>query len=117
MPRLVAIRLTIPDNEAYTALAALQRLGVAVDRLERADLVWLAPGRTPAFNPNKHAVSELAVENPREGEVWIERSDTPGEAVAWRLYAGGAPAPLQAVRAAAELLLCNPAIEKARFHA
>jgi len=117
MLRLVAIRLKIPDNEAYTALTALRRLGVEADRLERADLVWLQPGQEPDFNPNKHVVSELADENPREGEVWIEDADFPGEAVAWRLLlADGTPAPPATVRAAADLLLCNPAIEKARFH-
>ncbi len=37
--RTVAIRLKIPDNEAYTALTALRRLGVDVGRLERAE-IW-----------------------------------------------------------------------------
>ncbi len=118
MPRLVAIRLKIPDNEAYTALTALRRLGVAVDRLERATIVWLKPGQEPEFNPNKHAVTELAGPDPREGETWIEETGFPGRAVAWRLYdADGRPAARSVVEFAAERLLCNPAIEKARFHA
>ena len=37
--RSVAVKLKIPDNEAYTALTALRRLGVNVARVERA-VVW-----------------------------------------------------------------------------
>ncbi len=55
-------------------------------------------------------------ENPREGEVWVEESG--GRTIAWRLYdAAGTPADHATVQAAAERLLCNPAIEKARYHA
>ena len=116
-PRVVAIRLKIPDNEASTALTALRGLGVAVDRVERAEIVWLAPGQAPAFNPNKHVVTDLDSDEPREGETWIEEVGFPGRAVAWRLYdADGKPAKRSAVEFAAERLLCNPAIEKARFH-
>jgi phosphoribosylformylglycinamidine (FGAM) synthase PurS component len=115
--RVISIRLKIPDNEAYTALTALRRLGVAVDRLERAEIVWLAPGAEPTFNPNKHVVTDLASDEPREGETWVEETGFPGRAVAWRLYdADGLPAARPVVEFAAERLLCNPAIEKARFH-
>ncbi len=33
---LIAITLKIPDNEAYTALRALQRLGIDVARVQRS---------------------------------------------------------------------------------
>jgi hypothetical protein len=115
--RVDAIRLKIPDNEAYTALTALRGLGVGVDRLERAEIVWLEPGQAPAFNPNKHVVLELDGDEPREGETWIEEVGFPGRAVAWRLFdVDGKPAKRASVEFAAERLLCNPAIEKARFH-
>ncbi|HEY8320394.1 MAG TPA: hypothetical protein VIG46_01205 [Candidatus Baltobacteraceae bacterium] len=115
--RVVAIRLKIPDNEASTALTALRGLGVAVDRLERAEIVWLEPGQAPAFNPNKHVVTELDSDQPREGETWVEEVGFPGRAVAWRLFdVDGKPAKRASVEFAAERLLCNPAIEKARFH-
>ncbi|HZT11863.1 MAG TPA: hypothetical protein VFA29_03635, partial [Candidatus Baltobacteraceae bacterium] len=38
--RAAAIRLKIPDNEAYTALAALRRLGVQAGRVERSQ-IWV----------------------------------------------------------------------------
>jgi hypothetical protein len=36
---MVAVGLKIPDNAAYTALVALRRLGVAVERVERSE-IW-----------------------------------------------------------------------------
>ena len=39
MKRTIAISLKIPDNTAYTALVALRRLGVAVERVERSE-IW-----------------------------------------------------------------------------
>ena len=39
MLRTVAIKLKIPDNEAYTALSALRRLGIDITRVERAE-IW-----------------------------------------------------------------------------
>jgi phosphoribosylformylglycinamidine (FGAM) synthase PurS component len=141
--RCVAIRLKIPDNEAFTALTTLQRLGVDIARLERAD-VWLfetdvqdglleaVQANETLFNPNKHELSELALGRPREGEVWVEeagedpglRARLGGKMISgvrsakrfsgWRLFAqNGAPAERSAVGSAAELLLCNPAIERA----
>lgn len=80
--------LTIPDNEARTALRTLQRLGVAVYELERADVYRCevessALARIPSafrsietlFNPNKHALRVLLGGGPQAGEAWIsERS-------------------------------------------
>lgn len=82
--RTVAIRLKIPDNEAYTALTALRRLGVDIARLERAE-IWAfhdtgdertfidrVEGNETLFNPNKHELHVLDEGKPREGEMWIE---------------------------------------------
>ena len=38
MIRTIAITLKIPDNAAYTALTALQKLGFDVARVERSDV-------------------------------------------------------------------------------
>lgn len=82
--RTLAIRLKIPDNEAYTALTALRRLGVDLARLERAeiwmledagserDFVQRVERNETLFNPNKHELSVLGEGKPREGEAWIE---------------------------------------------
>ncbi|HLI96072.1 MAG TPA: hypothetical protein VKT72_08300 [Candidatus Baltobacteraceae bacterium] len=140
MKRTVAIKLKIPDNEAYTALTALRRLGLSIARLERAE-IWQLDDRGNAsdvaqrverneslFNQNKHELHVLEAERPREGEVWIEQLDARDvpvriagvhharRYVGWRLFAEGhKPANRDAVRAAVEQLLCNPAIEKAVF--
>jgi len=141
--RCVAIRLKIPDNEAFTALVTLQRLGVPITRLERAD-IWLFETETQEgfldavqanetlFNPNKHDLTELSQPRPHEGEVWIEElGEDPGlrarlggkmisgvrsarRFTGWRLVGQtGVPADDPVRRAAADLLLCNPAIERA----
>ncbi len=144
----IAIALTIPDNEARTALATLQRLGVAAAMLERADLYRLDVADDRAdelpedlkkfeviFNANKHVMRVREGESPLAGEVWIDeigRSDVsrggivrisgrtiPGvrsleRFTAWRLYAApGIPAEPHVVAAATDLLLCNPAFQKA----
>jgi hypothetical protein len=136
--RTVAIRLKIPDNEAYTALVALRRLGVDVARLERAeiwqlhdngnesDFVERVERNETLFNPNKHQLSLLEDSRPREGEVWIEALDAREQRLriagiggarrylGWRLFAQShIPASEQTVRAAVDSLLCNPAIERA----
>ena len=80
----VAIGLKIPDNEAYTALVALQRLGIDVARLERS-VVWLfddsgdsetlaqrVEANETLFNPNKHRLALVEKNAPRDGECWIE---------------------------------------------
>jgi phosphoribosylformylglycinamidine (FGAM) synthase PurS component len=136
--RTVAIKLKIPDNEAYTALTALRRLGVNIARLERAE-IWRLEDTGDAsdfanrvernetlFNPNKHELQVLDAERPRDGEVWIEQLDAKDAAVriagiararryvGWRLFSEGhTPADASEVRSAADRLLCNPAIERA----
>ena len=136
--RTVAIRLKIPDNEAYTALTALRRLGVSVARLERAD-IWRLQDRgdeqdfvvrvernETLFNPNKHELHLLEEGRPREGEVWIEQLDGSDQSVridgvssgrryvGWRLFSEGhTPSDSAAVHDAVDRLLCNPAIERA----
>jgi phosphoribosylformylglycinamidine (FGAM) synthase PurS component len=125
MQRCAAIRLKIPDNEAYTALTTLQRLGIKVAKLERTDILRIDDNGDPAtipprierdesiFNPNKHALMLLETCTPRSGETWIEEIDT-GKTTGWRLFdSNGKPATRETVRAAAERLLCNPAIERA----
>jgi phosphoribosylformylglycinamidine (FGAM) synthase PurS component len=84
------VMLTIPDNEALTALATLRRLGVDLGSLERAD-VWrfeVAPERVDEvvktvretetiFNPNKHALHVRDSTQPQDGEVWLDEPDGP----------------------------------------
>jgi phosphoribosylformylglycinamidine (FGAM) synthase PurS component len=82
--RTIAIRLKIPDNEAYTALTALRRLGVDLARLERAevwtfedagtggDFIERVERNETLFNPNKHELYLLDEGTPRDGEAWIE---------------------------------------------
>lgn len=136
--RTVAIKLKIPDNEAYTALTALRRLGIDVARLERAEIWQLEDGGSDAdfeqrvernetlFNQNKHELQVLDSGRPREGEAWVEQLDAQDvplriagvtrarRYVGWRLFTQGhTPAGTQTVRAAVDQLLCNPAIERA----
>jgi phosphoribosylformylglycinamidine (FGAM) synthase PurS component len=88
--RYVEVVLTIPDNEAETALTTLRRLGVHVDRLQRADLYRfeLDPGSDETllaslrrietiYNPNKHALEVRAGAVPQAGEVWIGEPGAP----------------------------------------
>jgi phosphoribosylformylglycinamidine (FGAM) synthase PurS component len=136
--RTIAVTLKIPDNEAYTALTALRRLGIDVARLERAEVWQLNDTGSAAdlakrfernetlFNQNKHELQVLDAQRPRAGEVWIEQldaNDVPVRVagvqgarryVGWRLFSEGhTPADHAVVRAAIEQLLCNPAIERA----
>lgn len=122
----VAISLKIPDNAAYTALTALRRLGVAVDRVSRSDVHFFPDGDPEAlaiavmkdetiFNPNKHRLSVLDSTLPHPGEVWIlPLATSRSTAVAWKLLdAKGLPVADGVLDAAIERLLCNPAIERA----
>lgn len=87
------VELTIPDNEAYTTLVTLVRLGIVCRRLERSE-VWVfdveearagdleAQVRTieTIFNPNKHVLFALGAPRPRPGEVWVgERDEDAGQ--------------------------------------
>jgi phosphoribosylformylglycinamidine (FGAM) synthase PurS component len=114
--RIVAIAPKIPDNTAYTALVALQRLGVPVIRVERSEILRLRAGEPePDVNPNTQRLVELVEDQPRAGELWVQELDDRGarRATAWRLTGeDGKPAASAVLRAAAERLLCNPAIER-----
>jgi hypothetical protein len=132
MTRAISVTLKIPDNEAYTALVALRRLGVDAHHVERGDIYLFDDGgdveslrrRVIAdetiFNPNKHRLIVLDAIVPRAGEVWIEPlsagGDTRRVAVAWRLFdAHGEPVAPGVLEAATDRLLCNPAIDRAIF--
>ena len=82
--RAFAVTLTIPDNEAYTALLALRRLEVPCGSLERASIYAFTVEEEDAralesalrdvetiYNPNKHRLTVLRRPAPRSGEVWI----------------------------------------------
>ena len=141
--RAYVVSLTIPDNEAYTALTTLARLGLPIERAVRADvwLVTLDPARTAEidaliptvegmFNPNKHRLEIRFDTVPRAGEVWItSRDERPAITIggrtvdgvasvrrrtAWRLLdANGGDVPPDVLRRATELFLCNPAFQEA----
>lgn len=125
--RAIAINLKIPDNAAYTALVTLRRLGVEVAGVERSEIVRFANAPEPheliaqverdesLYNPNKHRVTVLDEDAPRPGEVWIVQDDA-DRPVGWRLFrVSGAPSSAAVLAQATELLLCNPAIERAIF--
>ena len=88
--RAFAVRLSIPDNEAYTALVTLQRLGVPCAKVVRADvhvfglddergdeLDRLIPRIATIYNPNKHRMRALPSPRPEPGEVWITTRELP----------------------------------------
>lgn len=141
--RSYVVSLTIPDNEAFTALTALARLGLPVSSVLRSD-VWVAivdpllidaadaviPTIETIFNPNKHRLDIRSDDRPAPGEVWITAHDeTPATTVAgrsvpgieaivrrtsWRLLdEGGADVPAGVLDRATETFLCNPAFQKA----
>jgi hypothetical protein len=141
--RAYVVTLSIPDNEAYTALTTLARLGLAVETAERSD-VWVATVEAGAvaaldaavatietiYNPNKHRLEVRHDAVPRPGEVWITaRDETPAITVAGRTVAGlrgivrrtgwrlldenGNDVPPGVLAAATEQFLCNPAFQKA----
>jgi phosphoribosylformylglycinamidine (FGAM) synthase PurS component len=87
--RYVEVVLTIPDNEAETALTTLRRLGVHVDELRRSDLyrIEVEPEREGTlletlreietiYNPNKHALRLRSDVAPQPGEAWIDEPKT-----------------------------------------
>jgi hypothetical protein len=141
--RAYVVTLTIPDNEAFTALTALTRIGVPASAAIRSD-VWIATveaGHVAAldaaigtietiYNPNKHKLDVRTDATPRAGEVWITAHDeTPAITVAGRTVAGvrgivrrtswrllderGADVPASVLDHATEAFLCNPAFQKA----
>jgi len=85
MIRCLEVSLAIPDNEARTALATLQRLGIALSALDRSDLyrcdvdddeadglVATMSGLETIYNPNKHVLRVREDARPGPGEVWID---------------------------------------------
>ena len=141
--RAYVVTLTIPDNEAFTALTALARMGLAVDAAVRSD-VWIASVEAEyaaaldgtittietVYNPNKHRLEVREDARPRSGEVWITAHDeTPAITIAgrtvdgvrgivrrtsWRLLdQNGADVPAAVLDRATESFLCNPAFQKA----
>jgi hypothetical protein len=138
-----AVALTIPDNAAFTARAALRRIGIAVGDVRRAD-IWtfdmtagtaVSLGETIAtveviFNPNKHELRERPSSRPLPGEVWIVPiEEIPSRAVggrhlpgvegirrrvAWQLLDdAGQVVDATLLDRAIETFLCNPAFQKA----
>jgi len=140
--RTFAVSLTIADNEAFTALETLSRLGIPAARVVRAD-IWLFDAQDgdgdlastiasieTIHNPNKHRLAERKSDRPAPGEVWIaSRDEVPTRLVAgraipgvrairrrtsWRLLddSGRDVAPA-ALDRAVETFLCNPAFQVA----
>ncbi len=143
LEKAFAVALTIPDNEAFTALETLRRLGFALGGVRRADIwsieVDAAASETLAetiaaietsFNPNKHEIAERPGARPQAGEVWIApfeevavrsvgRGSIPGvhavrRRVAWQLIdEAGRIVDPPVLERAVETFLCNPAFQKA----
>ncbi len=141
--RAYVVTLTIPDNEAFTALTTLARIGLAVETAVRSD-VWIASVEAEhaaaldgtittietVYNPNKHRLEVREDARPRSGEVWITAHDeTPAITIAGRTVDGvrgivrrtswrlldqhGADVPAAVLDRATESFLCNPAFQKA----
>jgi hypothetical protein len=141
--RAYVVTLTIPDNEAYTALTALARIGIPASNAIRSD-VWIATVEVEhaaaldaaigtietVYNPNKHRLEVRSDAVPRPGEVWITAHDeTPAITIAGRTVAGvrgivrrtawrlldehGADVAPNVLDRATETFLCNPAFQKA----
>ena len=140
--RTFAVSLTIPDNEAFTALETLDRLGVPVARVVRAD-IWLFDADEARGRPRERDRLERDHPQPeqapagraglrpagaRRGMDRLARrsSGTPGcgafdprraairRRTAWRLLddSGRDVAPA-ALDRAVETFLCNPAFQVA----
>jgi hypothetical protein len=141
--RAYVVTLTIPDNEAFTAVTTLARIGLPVESAVRSD-VWIATVDAEhaaaldaaiatietIYNPNKHRLEVRADARPRRGEVWIKGTDErPALTVGGRTVAGlrglvrrtawrlldqhGADVPATVLERATETFLCNPAFQEA----
>ena len=101
--RAYVVTLTIPDNEAFTALTALGAHRRCRRRLRSAPTCGSRPSKPSTlaaldaaigtietiYNPNKHELDVRADAAPRAGEVWITAHDeTPAITVAGRTVAG-----------------------------
>lgn len=143
LEKTFAVALTIPDNEAFTALETLRRLGLRIGGVRRADIWTFAvdaalAGRLPEtiagvetiFNPNKHQIMERHGGRPLDGEVWIgPQDDASAGTVGGRALAGvreirrrvawllvdetGSIVEPAVLDLAVETFLCNPAFQKA----
>jgi hypothetical protein len=83
MIRAYEVRLTIPDNAAFTARATLDRLGLGMEELTRAEIYLFdvddacvaaldaaVPTIETIYNPNKH-VFRIRDAVPEAGELWV----------------------------------------------
>ena len=143
LDKTLAVARTIPDNEAFTALETLRRIGIAVGSVRRADiwtfaveadavdaLVATIAATETVFNPNKHELRERPQSRPLPGEVWIApQDDAPNVEVGGRRIPGvtgvrrrvgwqlldehGALVGPAELDRAVETFLCNPAFQKA----
>ena len=140
---IVEVRLKVPDNTAYTALVALQNLGIDVSRVEHAAVWELADHGKPStlvarierneaiFNPNLHVITIRSQPLPEGSEIWVWEVDRgawklPGRGIegiagakpmtSWRLFdKNGEPAPEETLDRACNELLRNAAVEDALF--
>jgi hypothetical protein len=141
--RTYVISLTIPDNEAFTAVTTLARMGLPVEAALRSD-VWIATVEAghaamldaavgtieTIYNPNKHRLEVRSAALPGPGEVWIVPLDeTPATTIAGRSLPGvrgivrrtawrlldprGADVPAHVLEAATATFLCNSAFQRA----
>jgi hypothetical protein len=121
MIRCIEVRLTIPDNEARTALTTLQRLGVPLAGLERADLYRCDVDDAHAsgladelracegiFNPNKHALFERAGDGPSAGEVWVDEPGPSDRATAAVIVSGRTLAGVRSLERATAWRILGP---------
>ncbi len=139
----VEVRLTVPDATAFTALAALRRLGIDISRVERGSVYGIDSSGSDAallesvrsdvsrFNINLHdARTRDGV--PGEGEMFVRevgpstslryaRDDSGGYArddtfVVWRLFdEEGRRVSREVLERARDALLCNAACEEAEL--
>jgi hypothetical protein len=117
--RAYEVRLTIPDNAAFTARVALDRLGLGMEELTRADIYLFEvdesaiealdatiPTIETIYNPNKHAF-RIRDAVPEQGELWV--GDRPAQG-------GPSPAPkqepMQAFRIAGRTLRSVRSLER-----
>jgi hypothetical protein len=141
LTKAFAVSLTIPDNEAFTALEALRRMGIALDEVKRAD-IWIFDVDEEAaaslagmlatvetiYNPNKHRLEERAGARPVSGEVWVGTRDETGSITvagrtltgvqairrktAWRLLRNGHDVDAATLDQAVTTFLSNPAFQE-----
>ena len=137
--RAFAVDATIPDNAAFTACEALQRIGLEIAAAVRTT-IWLIEGDAGVdyqarigadealVNPNIQRLTERALAVPAPGEVWIGREDDDPTVArrlgarrarrwtAWRLRdPAGRDVEPALLTTAVERFLANPAFEVTKF--